>query len=342
MKSVPLILVISSLCVALEASRSFYNRKARDQIYLPELSPPKQDKSPFGWDDTKLPTITVNPSLTTVDFSSQAVTRRLQIYIEGFDAVALYSELAANRQAASLPIFESIFPLLMAFINLPEQNESNLGRNPVNVVASIFNAFIHFGVDVTRANHFKDFDTLTLFVNKFKSLPKPILSFFVLIQDCHSIQSFSNPNFYSVNRAIMMLPNLDSMIRIVDLLYSTFGSRKLDEHKIPLRIFRDSHEEKLCERLWALGFDSSKHGPLYTKCRLALNHPKWEFFGEIYGKDVIENFLDSSHYTIPQKVESKSDRPSLPFIVYPVAESNSQRRDLYAKAYGVDSISKFD
>lgn len=345
MKVVISIYLLSFVCFSLEASQAFYNRKARQQLLsaIDKSSGNGELFTDFGNLDESTgsgvtSTLSVDTSSTNVDFSSSAVSHRLQIYIKGSDAGALFSELAGNPAAATLKMFEGLLPALTNILSSFEEESSS-----VNLVASVINAFIHFNVDVTRAANFRKPQIKNLFVNKLKTHSSPILAYFILFQDYQLIEGFANSllpiNFYAVENAIMMLSSQEKQLKTINLLYKTFGAEAMNRQKFPRRLIRDSPDVDLCMLLQEKGFDpTSSRRPLYLKCRLARNHPKWEYFASIYGQKVIEEHLESGNYILPQKSSNLSNQPRLPFHVYPVKDLNNRRLNLYKLAYGEDSF----
>lgn len=110
----------------------------------------------------------------------EALIKRLEIYIRSKDISALFCELAANRYAADLIVFEGVFNLLLGIL----QVRRTAAVNNVDSVASVFRAFINFNVNVAQAKQLKNSPILLdFFIKRFKTLKRPFLAFFVLLQD---------------------------------------------------------------------------------------------------------------------------------------------------------------
>lgn len=278
-----------------------------------------------------------------IDYSTAAVSRRLEIYLRNGDASAFFCELKGNRAAASLAVFERLTPafLEILFYPYPPNHKMFHGKtfSSVGFIGSIFTIFINFNVDITQATVLKNFDMLKSVIRRLKAHYRPILAFFVLIRDFKSISEFrykESVNFYGVNRAIMMLPFFKAKAETITLLYNTFGSDLLDHYKIPKRIFRDAPEIGLCQLLVEKGFKPLDHPSLFIQCRLHRNHPKWDYFIEVYGNAPVVAHLESDWFLKPEK--SGEPKKNLPFKVCPIRDQNHPRWDLYARAYGHEIV----
>lgn len=272
-----------------------------------------------------------------IDYSTSGVVRRLEIYLKGGDSSAIFCELKGNRAAASLKVFERLAPALFEILFYPPNHEMFLGKtiSPVGYIGSIFTIFINFNVDITQAAVFQNFDLFNSVIYKLKSHHRPILAFFILLQDFKSISEFKSKervNFYGVYKAVLLLPYYKAKDETITLLYDTFGSYLLDHYKIPRRIFRDASEIGICQLLVEKGFNPSDHPSLFTQCRLHRNHPKWDYFIEIYGNAPVVAFLESDWFLKPQN--SSEPKKHLPFKVCPMRDPNHPRWALYSRAYG--------
>lgn len=272
------------------------------------------------------------------DNSLEDIITRLENYIRLHDASALFCELAANSRAADLQVFSGIFDLLMEVLQSRTVRDD---FNPVDFVASVFRAFIHFNVDFTRVNQIQTNPNFLKFIStRFYSLNRPFLAFFVLLQDRNALLGHSyheNANFYALHNAIMMLPSIESQIEMVSIFYQNYSEAILNEHKIIKRLFRDTPEPRLAQFLIDNGFQPMNHPHIYERCKVPIPPAKWDFFSEIYGHDQVEFFVQSGLLIKPQQ----TDESLLPFVMFPLNDPKHPRWNVYEAAYGAKFVKPF-
>ena len=321
------------LCVLQLFSLAISASRARKAISALE-SLKENDSSPETVSDFTTPCCP--PSSPNFPNGIDAIINRFQIYIRNDDISAMFCELGANSNAAHLTVFEGVFQFLL---HIP-QRETYLKFNdeyPVDLVASVFRAFIHFNVNVVQARQFKnDLGLLNLITRRFRSLNRPFLAFFILLRDKKALIEFStleNQNFYAVHNAILLLPSAELQARIVEIFYQFYGPEVLTQNKITKRLFRDSPEIPLCRYLLLKGFLPGSYPNIYKNCKRPVPAGKWDFFSEIYGRNEVESFLQSRLLTKPQGNQ-------LPFLAYPLNDPNHRRWEVYEAAFGTELIAK--
>ena len=272
------------------------------------------------------------------DNSLEAIIARLGIYIRRHDASALFCEIAANSRAADLQVFSGIFDLLMEVLQSRTVRDD---FNPVDFVASVFRAFIHFNVNVTGVNQLQTNSNLLKFIiSRFKTLKRPFLAFFVLLQDQDALLEYSyheNANFYALHNAIMLLPTIESQIEMVSFFYQNYSEAVLYERKIIKRLFRDTPQPRLAQFLIDNGFQPVNHPHIYERCKVQITPSKWDFFSEIYGHSQVEFFVQSGLLIKPQQ----TDESLLPFVMFPLNDPKHPRWKVYEEAYGAKFVKPF-
>lgn len=267
-----------------------------------------------------------------VDYSTEAVITRLKIYIKGNDPSAVFCELKGNRSAASLNVFNGITNDLLEILHYPTDHEmlSDSHRTPVGFVCSIFSVFIKFGVNISQADVFFNFEILELVIDKLKSHHRPLLAFFILLEDYSMINEISrkeNINFYAVNNAILVLPNAETKIEILSIIYDHFNSDILMRHKIPQRLYRDALDFQICQLIVSHGYNP----PLFTRSSFYQENLEKDHFAEI----CVYNHETDCHF---KKRNSAERKKTLPFVLYPLKDENHPRWALYSLAYGDEIV----
>lgn len=282
---------------------------------------------------------------TTVDYSPQAVINRLRIYIRGQDPSAIFCELKGNLAAVTLEVFNGIISDLFEILQYPLSHDMflNSSWHPVGLISAIFSIFIKFRLNIARIEAFNNNnDIFQIVINKLRAHHRSLLAFFILLGDCNVIDEICRSksiNFYAVAEAILMVPDTRVKTETVKILYKRFSSNTLQSHKIPQRLFRDSPDVELCKYVVSLGFDPQTHPHLFNRCRLHRDHPKWDYFAEIYGYRAVHVFLDSDWHLKPgNSIEPKI---ILPFVLYPLRDANHPRWSLYSLAYGEELVQTY-
>lgn len=150
----------------------------------------------------------MNELKSSVDWSEEAILKRLRIYFDKSVPRPVFYELAGNPQVLSLSFFEKVLPVLIEKArNLDSIDASIDSSNAVYSLLSTMEAFLFYRVNLILAVLFEKH--FNLFNRVFSRLKRPFIAFFVLTGDVEALKWHKDSlqvNLFAVDKALLMLP----------------------------------------------------------------------------------------------------------------------------------------